>query len=166
MNIQETVRLLQQQDDILILTHARPDGDTLGCAAALCASLRKAGKTAFALSNSGTTETYLDYIQPYYAPAGFAPRFVVSVDIAALQLLTGIGSTLPSTIIPRKNSSPGRPASMTAGLPVGKSFMRSAGRFRQSMKPSLCLSMWPFPPTRAVLSTAIPHPTHTGWQQS
>ena len=87
MNIQETVRLLQQQDDILILTHARPDGDTLGCAAALCASLRKAGKTAFALSNSGATETYLEYIQPYYAPAGFAPRFVVSVDIAALQLL-------------------------------------------------------------------------------
>ena len=87
MNIQETVCLLQQQDDILILTHARPDGDTLGCAAAFCASLRKAGKTAFALSNSGTTETYLEYIQPYYAPAGFAPRFVVSVDIAALQLL-------------------------------------------------------------------------------
>ena len=29
-------RLLEGQDDFLILTHGHPDGDTLGCAFALC----------------------------------------------------------------------------------------------------------------------------------
>ena len=87
MTTKEAAQLLLRQNNILVLTHARPDGDTLGCAAALCASLRKAGKTAYALPSSGATETYRPYLQPYEAPEGFQPGFVVSVDIAALQLL-------------------------------------------------------------------------------
>ena len=37
---------LQGADNILILTHRRPDGDTAGCAGALCRGLRQLGKTA------------------------------------------------------------------------------------------------------------------------
>ena len=34
----EVADFLREHDNYLILTHKRPDGDTLGCAAALCPS--------------------------------------------------------------------------------------------------------------------------------
>ena len=40
MTVQETARLLTGMEDILILTHRRPDGDTIGCGSALCLALR------------------------------------------------------------------------------------------------------------------------------
>ena len=40
---------LQAADDILILTHRRPDGDTAGCAGALCRGLQQIGKRAYIL---------------------------------------------------------------------------------------------------------------------
>ena len=43
MKIAEAAALLRRQDNILILTHKRPDGDTVGCAAGLCAALRNLG---------------------------------------------------------------------------------------------------------------------------
>ena len=39
IDVKECARLLLEQDDILILTHAHPDGDTLGCGFALCRAL-------------------------------------------------------------------------------------------------------------------------------
>lgn len=83
MTIQETAALLRQQDDILLLTHRRPDGDTIGSAAGLCAALRALGKRAYLLPNPDITESNAVYAAPYWAPEGFAPAFVVSVDIAA-----------------------------------------------------------------------------------
>ena len=35
---------MKARDNFLILTHKRPDGDTVGSAAALCLGLRKMGK--------------------------------------------------------------------------------------------------------------------------
>ena len=37
----QAAELLRTFDNILILTHVRPDGDTVGCAAALCAGLQQ-----------------------------------------------------------------------------------------------------------------------------
>ena len=51
MTVQETASRLLELDNILILTHRRPDGDTVGCAAALCLALRQKGKTAHVLFN-------------------------------------------------------------------------------------------------------------------
>ena len=45
MTIQETAALLQTMDRILLLTHVRPDGDTIGSAAALCRALRDLART-------------------------------------------------------------------------------------------------------------------------
>lgn len=87
LTVAEAAALLQTFDNILILTHVRPDGDTVGCAAALCAGLRALGKTAFVLPNSGLTDTTAPYCAPYAAPAGFVPDRVVSTDIAAVSLL-------------------------------------------------------------------------------
>ena len=86
MTTQEAAALLRQQDRILILTHRRPDGDTVGCAAALCAALRQLGKTAYIHPNPDITNINRVYAQPYWAPENFSPDFVVSVDIAARQL--------------------------------------------------------------------------------
>ena len=86
MTPKEAAALLREQDHILILTHRRPDGDTTGCAAGLCAALRHLGKTAFILPNPEFTRLTLPYAAPYLAPEGFAPDFVVSVDIAARSL--------------------------------------------------------------------------------
>lgn len=86
MTIQETAALLRQQDRILILTHRRPDGDTIGCAAALCAALRSLGKRAYVLPNPDITDLYRPYAAPFWAPEGFSPAFVVSVDLAARSL--------------------------------------------------------------------------------
>ena len=83
----EAAALLRGEDNILILTHHRPDGDTIGCAAGLCAALRQIGKRAFLLPNPDITETNEVYAAPYWAESDFKPDFVVSVDIAARKLL-------------------------------------------------------------------------------
>ena len=87
LTVQETASYLRTLDDVLLLTHVRPDGDTVGSAAALCRTLRDMGKTAYLLPNPEITATYEPYAAPYWAPEGFAPAHVVSVDIAALNLL-------------------------------------------------------------------------------
>lgn len=87
LTVQETASYLRTLDDVLLLTHVRPDGDTVGSAAALCRALRDMGKTAYLLPNPEITATYEPYAAPYWAPEGFAPAHVVSVDIAALNLL-------------------------------------------------------------------------------
>ena len=44
LTVSEAAALLRSFDRVLILTHIRPDGDTVGCAAGLCAALRAIGK--------------------------------------------------------------------------------------------------------------------------
>ena len=83
MNIQETAGFLLAHDDYLILTHVRPDGDTVGCAAALCRGLRQAGKRAFVLSNPEATSLFTPYWEGLLAGEDYRPGTVVSVDIAA-----------------------------------------------------------------------------------
>ncbi|MFR0769286.1 MAG: DHH family phosphoesterase [Dysosmobacter sp.] len=56
LTVSEAAALLRSFDRVLILTHIRPDGDTVGCAAGLCAALRTIGKTAYLLPNPGLTE--------------------------------------------------------------------------------------------------------------
>lgn len=86
MDYREAAALLAGQNDILILTHKRPDGDTIGCAVGLCAALRKLGKTAWVLPNADATSLFTPYLEGCLAPGEFAPRFVVSVDIAGRSL--------------------------------------------------------------------------------
>ena len=87
LTVQETAAALKTFDNVLILTHIRPDGDTVGCAAALCAALRALDKTAYLLPNPGLTDSTAPYFRPYEAPADFVPDKVVSTDIATLGLL-------------------------------------------------------------------------------
>jgi len=86
MTINDVSSLLKNSDNYLILTHIRPDGDTLGSAAALCRTLRRIGKNAFILQNAGVTERFSFIVDPLIAPCSFAPENVICVDIADTQL--------------------------------------------------------------------------------
>ena len=86
MTVSEVAAYLRAHDKYLILTHRRPDGDTLGCAAALCAMLRQMGKTAGILYNRETTEHFEQYVEQYWVADDFDYETVVSVDLAALSL--------------------------------------------------------------------------------
>ena len=74
---------LLERDGFLILTHVRPDGDTVGCAAALCTALREQGKEAYVLPNPELTAIFTPYLEGLLAPSGYEPKTVVSVDMAA-----------------------------------------------------------------------------------
>ena len=86
MTAQQAAAFLQTHDNYLILTHVRPDGDTIGCAAGLCRALRQIGKTAHILYNPETTSLFSCYLEGLLAPEGWEPTTVVSVDIAAKSL--------------------------------------------------------------------------------
>lgn len=86
LNTEQTARWLLERDDFLILTHVRPDGDTVGCAAGLCIALREQGKTAWVLDNPELTQVYRPYVDGLMAPADYAPATVVAVDMAAREL--------------------------------------------------------------------------------
>ena len=87
MNISDVAARLRGMDRILILTHVRPDGDTIGCASALCQALRDMDKDAYLLYNPEITATYAPYAADYWAPEGWEPQHVVSTDVAVLDLL-------------------------------------------------------------------------------
>lgn len=87
MDYREAAEFLKAHNNYLILTHRRPDGDTIGCAAGLCRALHRLGKTAHILPNEDATTLLAGYLDGLTAPEGFEPDTVVSVDIAALGLL-------------------------------------------------------------------------------
>ena len=91
MTYTEAAAWLRAHDRYLILTHKRPDGDTIGCAAALCRGLRGLGKTAHICPGTGETHLFTPYLEGLLAPEGYEPETVVSVDIAARGLFTKSG---------------------------------------------------------------------------
>ena len=82
----QAAEFLRSRAGFLILTHRRPDGDTIGCAVALCRALRHIGKTAYVLPNADATSLFDPYWGDTPAPDSFVPETVVSVDIASLGL--------------------------------------------------------------------------------
>lgn len=87
LTIREAADRLRSMDHILLLTHRRPDGDTIGSAAALCLGLRQQGKTAYTAENAELTPRYASLLSGLTPPADFVPAAVVSIDIAAPDLV-------------------------------------------------------------------------------
>ena len=88
MDYLEAAAWLRDRDNFLLLTHRRPDGDTIGCAAGLCLALRQLGKTAWVLPNPDATALFTPYLEGLLAPRQWTPDTVVSVDIAGRGLFT------------------------------------------------------------------------------
>ncbi|PWL55084.1 MAG: exopolyphosphatase [Clostridiales bacterium] len=77
----EMARRMKADDDFLILTHRRPDGDTVGSAVALCIALRRLGKRAYVCANPEAPERLQRYLAPYEAQGETRDQTVVTVDI-------------------------------------------------------------------------------------
>ena len=90
MTPQEAAAFLTAHDNYLILTHVRPDGDTIGCGAGLCSALRQIGKTAYVLENPEITDLYTSYVEELTIRAEPVGCTVVSVDIASRSLFTDL----------------------------------------------------------------------------
>lgn len=86
ISIEECAKLLKEQDNILILTHAHPDGDTLGCGFALCRALMNLGKIC-AVENADEIPKKYTYMFEDIVPIKFKPKYVVAVDVATENLL-------------------------------------------------------------------------------
>ncbi len=83
----EAADFFRSHDQYCILTHSRPDGDTLGSAAALCRGLRAMGKAAWILENPEMTDKYRHLHRGLTCDQCSADATVVSVDVAAEKLL-------------------------------------------------------------------------------
>lgn len=83
----ETAAYLLQRDRFTILTHRRPDGDTIGSAAALCRGLRSLGKTAHVLYNGEVSPRFAWLHQGLTKERAEAGDTIVSVDVASPGML-------------------------------------------------------------------------------
>ena len=83
----EAAGFLLAHDNFTILTHRRPDGDTIGSAAALCLGLRKLGKTAHVLENTEVTERFSWLLEGLTKQEAAQKDTVVSVDVASPGML-------------------------------------------------------------------------------
>ena len=83
----EAADFLLSHDNFTILTHRRPDGDTLGSAAGLCLGLQKMGKNAWVLNPTESLDGLgwlLNDITKDFADNGDT---IVAVDVAAPNML-------------------------------------------------------------------------------
>ncbi|MDR1806111.1 MAG: bifunctional oligoribonuclease/PAP phosphatase NrnA [Clostridium sp.] len=86
LSLTETAALLKQAEDVLILTHANPDGDTLGSGFALLRGLRTMAKRV-RLFCPDEIPTKFSFMADGIKYANFEPQFVVAVDLADTSLL-------------------------------------------------------------------------------
>ncbi|MCH5324403.1 MAG: bifunctional oligoribonuclease/PAP phosphatase NrnA [Eubacterium sp.] len=86
IDVKRAARMLKQYDDYLILSHANPDGDTLGCAYALCGILQKMGKRAKCLCADEVADR-MKYLAEAIEVQEFEHKTIVSVDVADRKLL-------------------------------------------------------------------------------
>ncbi len=82
----EAAALLKEADDILILMHQYPDGDTIGCGYALALALQSLGKRVRPLCCDAIPEKYAYITDGTDFPA-FTPQFICAVDVADPKLL-------------------------------------------------------------------------------
>lgn len=97
INVEKCAQILKEQDNILILTHAHPDGDTLGCGYALCRALLKLGKKAKVVCADEIQSKY-NYLFDDIEIPEFEEEYVVAVDVATENLLGDLGEKYSNKI--------------------------------------------------------------------
>ncbi len=86
LNIRQTASFLKKNDNYIILTHASPDGDTLGAGYALYYGLKEIGKTASVICPDIIPQKY-DYFVHDTDHINKESATVVAVDVADKSLL-------------------------------------------------------------------------------
>ncbi len=87
MNRAETADFLHRNDNYVILTHRRPDGDTIGSSAALCRILRKLGKTAHVLHNAEVSDRFAWLHEGLTTEKPGENDILITTDVASPQML-------------------------------------------------------------------------------
>jgi phosphoesterase RecJ-like protein len=82
----QAAELLRSYEDVFILCHTQPDGDTVGSAFALCHALRGLGKRAAVRCSDRLPLKYV-YLTEKLEDDNFEPKNIVTVDIASPSLL-------------------------------------------------------------------------------
>ncbi len=85
LTVQQAAQRLLAADEILILCHKNPDGDTVGSASALYHSLLQLGKRTAMLCSDELPARYR-YTAAKIFQGEFEPQLVVAVDVASVQL--------------------------------------------------------------------------------
>ena len=85
----EVSAFLKERDNFTIISHRRPDGDTLGSTALLCMGLRQMGKNANILENPEITPKYAHLHKGLTKPCVCEGDTLVSVDVASENMLPG-----------------------------------------------------------------------------
>lgn len=86
IDLKETARLLKENNNILLLSHSHPDGDTLGSATALAYALKQQGKKVAVKCGDRIPKDF-DFMFAEMADEEFEPEFIVAVDVADPKLL-------------------------------------------------------------------------------
>ena len=87
----ECLRILTENNEFLVISHEHPDGDTLGCAFALCEALRLMGKRrAFLCADKPTNE--FSFMSKDFSNDTVENPIVVCVDVADIKLLGPLAS--------------------------------------------------------------------------
>ena len=85
----QCIEIIESHEEFLILSHEHPDGDTLGCAFALCEVLRSMGKKRAFLCADEISEDF-SYITDGFENDDVKDPFVIAVDVADARLLGDI----------------------------------------------------------------------------
>ncbi len=86
IDLKTAIKRLNEKDNIVILLHQFPDGDTIGCGYSLYFALKKLGKTVRVECCDKIGDRY-SYITKNATFIDFEPEFVVAVDVADIKLL-------------------------------------------------------------------------------
>ena len=95
--LEKAAEMLKNSDNIMVLSHSFPDGDTLGAASALCRALKVLGKKVmfhcehkvpqkFEYLFSGIEEVI------YEEGCNFEPSFIMAADVADIALIGSLGA--------------------------------------------------------------------------
>ena len=87
MTRNECAAWLLAHDNFCILTHRRPDGDTMGSSAALCLGLRQLGKTAHVLENVESSPFLSACHAELSKPEAEEGDTIITVDVASPGML-------------------------------------------------------------------------------
>ena len=87
LTLNETADFLLNHDHYAILTHRRPDGDTIGSSAALCRILRKLGKTAHVIRNAEVSDRFAWLHEGLTREKAGEADTIVTVDVASPGML-------------------------------------------------------------------------------
>ncbi len=82
----EAAEFIKEHDNFLIISHANPDGDTLGCGYGLCRALQQIGKKAKNICADEISDRY-DFMKKCTEAQEFEPETYITVDVADRKLL-------------------------------------------------------------------------------